>query len=145
MAKKAKTAVVDPMALIAAAAKGKGEKKASKSKTPVIEVTDEKVASAMMGWKDAKEREKDAVAERKMLEEVIRPLGTEERRDMIQSTKEHITSIKLKTDDVTMTMKTSKAYSTIPADSEEDLQEIFGDEYDRLFRKQTAIFSGGPL
>ena len=63
----AKKKTVDPLALVAAAAKGKGDKKKSKSKTPVIEVTDEKVGAAMATWKDAKEREKDAVAERKMV------------------------------------------------------------------------------
>ena len=134
----AKKKTVDPLALVSAAAKGK-EKKKSKSKTPIIEVTDEKVGAAMVGWKDAKEREKDANAERKMLEEVILPLGVEERRDLIQGTKEHVTSVKLKTDDVTITMKTSKAYSAISPDIEDDLEEIFGDDYERLFVTHTAI------
>lgn len=137
MAKK-KTAV-NPLDLVAAAAKKTPEKK-SKSKTPIVEVTDKKVAAAIVSWKDAKEREKDANSERKLLEGVMIPYGMGERRDLIQAQKVHMTSIKLKTDDATVTLKTSKVYSAISTDTEDDLREIFGDDdYDRLFTTHTKI------
>lgn len=129
---------VNPLDIVAAAAKKKPAKK-SKSATPIIEVKDPQVIAALKGWKDAKEREKDAASERKMLEEVMLPFGTKARRDLIQQEGKHLTAVKLKADEAQVTMKTSKAYSAIPTDNEDELTEIFGDDFDRYFQTTTAI------
>lgn len=134
----AKSKSVDPLAMVAAAAKKKPAKK-SKSKTPVVDIKDEGVKEAVVKWKDAKQREKDAKTEREMLEEAIRPVAMSERRKLIQENQEHTSAVKVNADGEVLTMKTSKAYSEISTDNEDELREIFGDDYDRLFGTHTKI------
>jgi hypothetical protein len=129
---------VDPLAMVAAAAKKKPAKK-SKSKTPVVDIDDEAVKDAVVKWKDAKQREKDAKTEREMLEEGMRPAAMEARRKHIQDNQEHTSAVKVNCDGEVVTMKTSKAYSEISTDNEDELREIFGEDFDRLFGTCTKI------
>jgi hypothetical protein len=137
---------VNPLDLLKKGARTSTEKK-SKSKTPIVSSADENVKTAIETWKDAKQREKDAKAERELVEEVLRPFGMEARRELIQREQTHHTSIKINGQ---VTMKVSKSYSEIPLDNQEELEEIFGeDEFERLFMVHTSIefneqFVGDP-
>jgi hypothetical protein len=131
---KAKAKKLDPLALIAS--KANKPKKSSKSKTPTVTTDDENIKDALQQWVDAKEMEKQGKSSREMVEELLRPFGMEARRALIQRDGAHTSAVRINN---LVTMKTSKAYSAISTDSEDELREVFGDDYDKYFSVATKI------
>ena len=125
-------------------------KKASKTGAPVVQIEDENVAQLIGQWQDSKKREKQAVADRGVVEAALIPVCKEARRDYIRSVGSNVTSIKVN-GQLTFTVKEKACYSKIPAftqdptdpeelvDNSEELRGVFGDEYDRLFFVRTSI------
>ena len=125
---------VDPLALVASKANKPASK--SKSKTPTVVTEDENIKVVLQEWVDAKEQEKQGKADREMAEEILRPFGMKARRDHIQREGAHTSAVRINNQ---VTMKTSKAYSEISTDKEEELRVIFGDDYDKYFATATEI------
>ena len=136
-----KSPAVDVGSLIASGAKKKKATK-SKSKTPVIDLTDENEVEAIAQWLDAKEREKTAKSDKELAQEVLMSSAMAKRREHIQESGSHTRAVKL---NGKITMTCSKRYSDIPTDNEEELREIFGDEeYDKFFVTNTQISFKNP-
>lgn len=135
MAKK-KAAAVDPLALVAAAAK-KPTTKAKKKGTPIVEVKDPAVLKALESWKEHKQKEKTAKSNRELAEAILLPVCMEARRELIQRDGAHTSSVKVNGE---VTLKTNKRYSKVPTESAAELEEVFGEDgYERLFHVHTDI------
>jgi len=133
-----KTSDIDVDDLLDSTAKSDSKKK--KSDTPAFEVKGE-VAKAITNYKKAKKVKTTAEAKMRSQEDEIVPTARELHLEEVKKLGKTITTIKLVTpdgDEIQVDVA-KQQYSKIPTDSEEELRDRFGDDYDDLFTKERDI------
>jgi hypothetical protein len=111
-----------------------GSPKKTKSKTPRIQV--DRLAPSIAQWLAAKQKAKDAEAEMAQAEAEILPVATEKRKAECRSVGHFETSIVVN-DQIQVT--TQNKYSPIDPAQKPDIEKVFGDETDKLFKEKTEI------
>lgn len=110
-------------------------------RTPLVDLPDttenKKALTAII---EEKKKEKSAVALRKEAEVVIRPVADSLRSERCQSENKFYSSVKIKCGDIgPVTFVNQNRYSDITTEKEEELKEIFGEQYDKCFTTDTTV------
>jgi len=127
------------MDILGKAAVSKTTKK--KDEMPVVNIG-EKYKDSIKEWIKRKKEEKTAVSLKTKEEEKLKPAAVEARKKWCLENRKAQKSIKIQAGDDSESLITAafqQKYSTITTDNQEKLEEIFGDEYNRLFTMHTEI------
>jgi hypothetical protein len=116
--------------------------KAKKKKTekPTIELPDtQKNRDLVEKWIEGKNDEVSGEAKRKAVEEVLRPLASDERYKLCQEDGVFYSSVNIKIGEKVIQFSAPCKYSVIPVEAEEALKEAFGEKYSQLFQDDVKI------
>lgn len=115
--------------------------KPKKETSPTIELpSNEVMKKALQTIIEQKKIEKAAENIRKQAETVLRPVCDELRRENIVSTGKFVASINVKADDVgPVRYSNQNRYSEMGLDKKEELEKIFGEDYNRGFGIKTKV------
>ena len=119
----------------------KNPKKSKKNTVPVMMVTDNKVKKAIVAFVRAKEQEKTAKANICKASEDIVPVAEKFHEAESISRGDVPASVKLQVKDgASVTVDVAKQqYSKIPIDQEEELRDLFGEDFDNYFEKVRTV------
>lgn len=110
-----------------------------KSDIPEITDVDEDLSKSVREWIAADIKMKDAEASKKMAEAPILDKACEAHGEICLDEKEYHSSIKLLTNEGNLLVSFANKYSNVATDNEEELRQIYGDEYDRYFNEKTTV------
>jgi hypothetical protein len=119
-------------------AKKKPASKKKKNATPELELVDDMLVKRQKDWLDAKKREKTAKADLKKAETDLIEAATDARIEHCTREGKYESSHKIVHGEDKITVKFPNRYSKIDCDKEEDLREIYEEEYDQYFKEKTT-------
>ena len=130
---------MDINAIINNAAKSKQDSK--KNKVPVVITADPKIISGIVSYCQGKKKELEGKSDMDRAKSKIQLNLEKIRKDHCINEKKHHGSIKITSEsgDVEITFVTVNKYSEIQRQYEARLREIFGDQYNDLFKVNTTI------
>lgn len=123
------------MSILKKLAKKKTTKK--KNTTPELVLEDEMLIKRQKDWLDAKKREKTAKADLKKNETDLIEAASNARVEHCTRAGKYESSHKVVHDDNKITVKFPNRYSKIDCEHEEDLREIYEDDYNQYFKEKT--------
>lgn len=119
-------------------AANKQPSKKKKDEKPKIETQD--IKSEINDWLGAKKQSKNAIAEMNRIGSTLISRAEQELTKHVRANRKYTSTVKLDDGEGnTVSVSATNRYSPMSTESEEELREVYGDEYDKYFAEKTEI------